>query len=305
MRFFVLAATALALSACRSAPARPDRSPLVASEGTSRDEAVATVDGQPIGAAEVRAQAAATGTDARTALAALIDAELLVGEARRRGLNDDPAVAAAMRREMARRYLQSTFERDFTPADVGDQELRRAYLRVRARLDHPELRIVRHVLARVRKGDDETRKRALRQRAEQVAERARSVHGDVDAFVALGGALSDGNIKLEVEQVATSIGWENHSLPFRRAAYALNLGETSGVVDTEFGYDVMFYEQRIAEEHISYEEAKENLRTSLWPDLQRREFGRYLDGLVARHRVEEHASQLGLSDVGGDGQDTP
>src|SRR5262249_32983841 len=53
------------------------------------DEVVATVDGRAIYASAVRTQAAARGVDVRRALDDLVTAEVLAGEAVRRGLAGD------------------------------------------------------------------------------------------------------------------------------------------------------------------------------------------------------------------------
>ena len=54
---------------------------------------------------------------------------------------------------------------------------------------------------------------------------------------------------------------------------------------TKFGYHVLTLQRHVPEERISYDQARDNLRTILWPELQRREFKRYLDGLMARHQL--------------------
>jgi len=293
MRFIPVAAALIAISGagCRSAP----RATIAGSGPTAApiagDEEVARVDGRSITARQVETQARAAGTDARSALQALVDAELLVAEAARRGLDRDAAVREAAEREQVRLFLAGTFEKDVTPADVSDYELRKAYLRVRARIDHPEVRVVRQVFAPFAKGDDEARKRALRARAEQVAAEAKRVR-DPAAFSALADKLSDASIRLKAEEFATSRNW-NHDPAFIAGAFALKaVGDVSPVVETRFGYHVIYFEQDVPEERFTYEQAKEKLRESLWPDLRRREFARFIDGLVARHRIEERPQLL-------------
>jgi parvulin-like peptidyl-prolyl isomerase len=300
MRSVPIVAAAL-LSACSSTRG-PQGASFAGGGAGSAEEAVAFVDGRAITAGDVRAQALAAGTDARTALSALVDAELLAAEAVRRGFDREPAVTAVEARELVRRYLQGTFEKEVTREGISDTELRKAYLRVRARLDHPELRVVRQVLAPLAKGDDDARKAELRRRATEVAARARGVR-DPEAFSALAKELSDGRVTLRAEQFAAGREW-NLARPFLDATFALpSVGASTDVVETQFGFHVIFLEHIVPEERITYEQAREKLRESLWPDLQRREFARFVDRLVGRHRVDSHPERLGLSDVGGEETD--
>jgi hypothetical protein len=245
----------------------------------------------------VAEQARASGVDARRALEALIDAEVVAGAAERRGLLQAPEVIEAMQQTLVRRLLATTFEREVMPEQLPDQEMRAAYARNRARLDHPELIEVRHVLARAGKKDDAGRREVLRRRAVQVAERAAGVKS-ADEFAALGPALSDAEVALRTETVVTARrGWTVDA--FADAAFALPRdGAVSGVVETEFGYHVLYRVRRIAEEHISFDEARPKLRELLWPDFQRREFLRFAEALAGRHEVAVHGERLGEVEPG-------
>lgn len=78
---------------------------------------VARVDGVPIYGDCVQHQAETTGGDRAAALQSCIDIEVLVAEARRRGLDADPEVAAAGEREMVRALLEREYYDKFTSPD--------------------------------------------------------------------------------------------------------------------------------------------------------------------------------------------
>ena len=65
--------------------------------------------------------------------------------------------------------------------------------------------------------------------------------------------------------------------PFAKATFDLKkLGDVSPVVTSPFGLHVIRYNELIAEENISFEEAKEKLREGAWPDAQVRAFAQII-----------------------------
>jgi peptidyl-prolyl cis-trans isomerase C len=158
------------------------------------------------------------------------------------------------------------------------------YERNRMRFDHPDLMDVRHALGLVAAKDPPERREAVRRRMTDFAARA---HGlDAEAFKALASRMSDAEVRIKVEDVVTALeGWTVR--PFADAAFALGApGDTSPPVETKFGWHVVRLTRRIPEEHRPLEAVREELRAALWPEVRRREFARFADGLVDRHHIE-------------------
>lgn len=101
---------------------------LLAASNASPDGAVARVDGAVISAAALRNKISELRNrqdagDAQRALDRLVDEALLAGEARRLGLDRDPAVTAAVDTETRRAAADRLVEREIAPATVAEETL--------------------------------------------------------------------------------------------------------------------------------------------------------------------------------------
>lgn len=276
---------ALVLGGCSHPPASD--APVAPLTAQSSDEVVATVDGRPISAAAVAQQARAHGVDRKTALAELIDAEALAGEAARRGLDRELEVRDETKGAMVRRYLKRDFEPSVTPADVPDQVVRREYQSRLAYLVHDTYADVWHFIVPVAANASPADKAAARTRAEALARQARGL--SLDAFKKLA---EDAGLHSE-EVVTARDGWVQR--PFSEAAFAQlhKPGDvTSEPAQTTFGFHVLHLIRFIPPEHVTIEQAAPKIREGVFPELQRRWFAKLVDEAMARHKVELHPEHL-------------
>jgi hypothetical protein len=285
----VLVAAALVAGCSRGAAPASAVAPLAA---TSGDEIIATVDGRAIYAGEVARQARARGVAAKVALEDLIAAEALAGEAARRGLDRDLDARLEAKGAMVRRYLQTTFEREVTLADVPAELVRKAYLRNQPYLNHDTYVDVWHILVPIGKNATPALKAEAYALAETLAARGRKVHSLAE-FKQLAETPWQGAKTLPNEEVVTERdGWTEKSFSHAAFDQLRQPGDISGVVETHYGYHVEYLIGWKPAEHVPLETAAPTLRQGLFPQVQKKKFDELMAEAMAQHHVEQHPERL-------------
>jgi hypothetical protein len=254
------------------------------------------VNGEKIYAADVARQAGARGQTAAQALDELIAAELLAQEAWRRGLDDDPEVAMANKRERVRLFIQREFEPTFDgPEDIPQADIDKAMVfpKIRILYDHEAYRVVAWVRAAVPKKSPPEVEAAAKAAAAAFTEKARAARpADPAAFFALARSMPAAPARLEVadKQVfSTTLKHGPAQDDFAACAFTLNkVGENSAPCRTPWGWDVLFLKETLPETHVPRAEAEADLRTRFFEDARRDGYLRWVDGIVARHQVTKN-----------------
>jgi peptidyl-prolyl cis-trans isomerase C len=223
----------------------------------------------------------------------LIGAELLFEEAERRGLLASPAEMDAQMARLAAQFPSPEAYREQLAAsgsdeasvradlgkslavqrivtqlgqtEVSEEQARSFYRENAARMKRPAQVQVRHLLVATPREATPEQRQAARQEAEGL--RARIAAGEDFATVAAASSDDPGS-----RQQGGLLPWfgPGAMVPeFERAAFALADGQTSGVVETPFGYHVLRLEGRRAEATVPFEEARAQIE-----DVLRRRDGR-------------------------------
>ena len=262
-----------------------------------KNPVVLTVNGEPVRAAEISMamgnlsnQLHRMGQQAdqqqliQMAAGRVIDGKLLAQAARKAGLQPDEqriqdSIASIEKQSGgAERFADSLAQAGMTveefTAMLRDMDLAQAYVEKKIRptvhvteadakafydanpdmFSQPEAVHARHILFKAAPDADEATKKAAREKAEKARQRALAG----EDFAALARELSEG----PSAKNGGDLGFFEKSqmvAPFAEAAFALQPGQISDVVETRFGYHVIKVEEHRPAGQRSFDEVKDQL----------------------------------------------
>ncbi|WP_434390562.1 peptidylprolyl isomerase [Melittangium boletus] len=213
----------------------------------------------------------------REFVGALVDKRLMVLEARRRGLAEQPEIVRQVRELEERLVVQALLaqeERNLGPP--SEAELRAYHAANKDSFRQPERLRVTRVLAAVGPGRGAAEQARARVRAEQFARRLRA--GEPMARVSSEGEGPERARQGELGLLVRGVGRDPR---LERAAFALTRpGEVSPVVELEDGFAVLQLVERLPGRTPPFEEVRSEVEGRLAPTRQRGVF----DALRARLR---------------------
>ena len=201
------------------------------------------------------------------------------------GLNWDDYVET-MRRQLAQSKLINVKVR--SQVKLNEDEVKRRYAEQAAMERGEEEVRASHILVSVPGDAAEAQVDAARQRAAEIAAKARQG----EDFESLARAGSDGSSKTD----GGDLGWfrRGEMVPeLEKAAFALQAGEVSDPVRTRFGWHVLKVQERRTTAARPFEQVAAEIREKLFREEMERETNRYLEelrkGAVITYPVRELA----------------
>jgi len=202
----------------------------------------------------------ASGPDVDAALARMkqrfLTPEAFLGEIARGGFTEESYAEDLKRQLSVRRLIQEEIAKDVT---VTDQEVDAFYQANLDQMRRPQEAHLRHILVSVEPGADDAAQKAARAKIDRVLAEARAgadfaalarVHSD-DPSGPQGGDLGF----VERQQLVA---------PFADAAFALQPGQLSDVVRTQFGFHLIKLEERRGGDLVPKAEAAGEIRDHLF-----------------------------------------
>lgn len=274
---------------------------------------VAEVDGRPIYGDCVSRQAPLHDGDRRAALDACIDIELLVAEAHRRGLDADPEVRDAGKREMVRALLEREYYDKFqSPDDVAESDVKMLWDRG---LKHHFIRDEHRsaYYCRAENPDPKTRRtppggeadRKAKILADAIYARLRGrVDLDPDELRTICYATQEevGGAKVTIGEVEGFPRVGRLVPEFAEPAFAIPaVGQVSPPSRTAWGYDIILLTHILQPRETPYPEARSIIRQWLFDDpryegYRKQRFARWLLEHTQDADVERYDENLPAAD---------
>jgi peptidyl-prolyl cis-trans isomerase D len=142
------------------------------------------------------------------------------------------------------------------PAQADEATLRQRYEQEKGRFTAPDQRLASHILVPVPEGADAAAEQAAKRKAEQLAAQARAPGAD---FAALARANSEDTGS---KASGGDLGWVSRGMmagPFEEALFAMQPGEVSEPVKTDFGWHVIQLREVQGGSQEGFEQARETL----------------------------------------------
>ncbi len=150
----------------------------------------------------------------------------------------------------------------------------------------PEQVRASHILMKLDPKADASQKAAARKKLEEL--RQRLLKGE--DFVALAREFSEGPSSVKGGDLGY-FGRGQMVKPFEDAAFALNIGDLSDVVETRFGYHLIKVTEKKPETVVAYADIKERLQQYLKDEKVQQEITVYVEGLKTKAKVERFLTE--------------
>lgn len=178
--------------------------------------------------------------------------------------------------------VQNLLEQEIFPeATPSDEEIQQFYNDNPQYFLQPESIHARHILMQTTAEDDDATRQAARQKIEDVQSRLASG----EDFAELAIAMSEG----PSGPSGGDLGWFSRGQmvpPFEEAAFALEPGEISDIVETSFGYHIIKLEEKKAEGTTPFDEVSESIKDFIMQQALPSLYDSYLTDLKADAEIK-------------------
>ncbi|WP_028324310.1 peptidylprolyl isomerase [Desulfatirhabdium butyrativorans] len=165
---------------------------------------------------------------------------------------------------------------------VSDEEIKSYYDSHPDQFKHAEQVRASHILVKVGPNDTPEQKAEAHKKIEEIQKK---LQGGED-FATLAKEQSDCPSKAK----GGDLGFFDKNAmvkPFSDAAFALKPGETSGIVETQFGYHIIKQTDKKPEGTQTFDEVKEDIARHLKQTKMQAEVKTYIDGLKKNAKIEK------------------
>jgi peptidyl-prolyl cis-trans isomerase C len=172
---------------------------------------------------------------------------------------------------------------------VPDEELKKYYQEHEQEFQLPEMIKVRHIFFEAPKEAKAEDRDKAKARAEAVLQRLKKG----EDFAKLAEETSDEQESgKKGGDLGTIAPGKTSSEEFEKAAFALKAGETSGVVDTAYGYHIIKVDERQEKRIASLDEAREFIRKKLQAEFEKKKAQEFVEQAMKDSGMEVFAEKI-------------
>ena len=165
---------------------------------------------------------------------------------------------------------------------ISNDEVTAFYNERKAQFKEPEKAKASHILVKVESGADQATRDAAKKKAEQLAKRAKSG----EDFAKLASENSDDTGSAKNGGDLGEFQRSDMVKPFADAAFALEAGQVSGVVETRFGYHVIKLEKKSAAQTLTLDKVRGDIEQYLKLAKSQDEMRQYVEKLRSTATVQ-------------------
>jgi peptidyl-prolyl cis-trans isomerase C len=196
---------------------------------------------------------------------------------RRFGVSYDQLKSRAVEADLVQVYIETKIDPQVT---VTAEDVERFYNQNPEMFERPDMVRARHILIRIGQGADQAEKDAARARAAAALQRVMSG----EDFATVASEVSEGREAAN----GGDLGFfaRDQMVPaISDAAFALEIGEISGVVESQFGFHFVKVEEKRAASKMTFDEAKGPLQEMLREQKAGKRVAEVLAGLTEKATI--------------------
>jgi peptidyl-prolyl cis-trans isomerase C len=201
------------------------------------------------------------------------------------GLTEAELKSRIEKEQSIRQWIEKNFSDKIT---ISEEEMKAYYDGHPEMFIQPESVRARHILIKVDPKGGDKEKAAARKKIEEIQKKLKN-GGD---FEALAKEFSDDPSR----DRGGDLGYFTKGRmvkPFEEAAFSLQVGQVSGIVETTYGYHLIMVVDRKPEGKTSYEDAKQRIQQVLKNEMLRTQLRAHIDELKAKADIERFLEKNG------------
>jgi parvulin-like peptidyl-prolyl isomerase len=173
---------------------------------------------------------------------------------------------------------------------VSEEDMKQYYKANREQFKKPEEVKARHILIKVSKDASPDEKKTARKKADEILAKIKKG----EDFASLAEKYSDdpGSAKK-----GGDLGYFPRGRmvkPFEDAAFSLNPGEVSDIVETKFGYHIIKLEEKRPAGYQPFEAVKNTIRKELIKKVQNEKLKEYVNRLMKERNVKLYPERINM-----------